>query len=325
MTITRVERDGVEFFTIEATGESGMSESGLARLCGVAQQSMNTFLKSLRNLPTGKNDKSALNPALVGNVWLQARGLSAIEKTQIRNLAVVSADACATVIEHYGFYSKYKTPEALFAFQKFARLGITGWIQEATHWHGNAIPKNGIVLDYDTIDILLEHKLDATAYRVYLVLQKAIRMRVQLSAPEIMEQAKISRSGYTTAIGKLADADLLPEWCSIKRKRHPERDVRDRLQAQLGGQVEAYTRYGLIDLLTATELIEIKTVDRWKDAVGHILAKAHRYPNHAKRLHLFSSEEPILETIEQVCTPHDIRVTFEKVEKPIPQSAIALL
>ena len=316
MNITRVERDGVEFFTIDATGESGMSESGLARLCGVTQQSMNTFLKSLRNLSTGKNDQNALNPALDGNVWLQARGLSAIEKTQIRNLAVVRADACAMVIEHYGFHSRYKTPEALFAFQKFARLGITGWIQEATHWHGNAVPRNGIVLDYATIETLLENKLDATAYRVYLVLQKAIRMRVQLSAPEIMEQAKISRSGYSTAIGKLADANLLPEWCSIKRKRHPERDVRDRLQSQLGGQVEAYTRYGLIDLLTATELIEIKTVDRWKDAVGHILAKAHKYPNHAKRLHLFSSEEPILETIEQVCTPHDIRVTFEKVERP---------
>ena len=316
MNITRVERDGVEFFTIDATGESGMSESGLARLCGVAQQSMNTFVKSLRNLPTGNTEKSALNPALDGNVWLQARGLSTIEKTQIRNLAVVRADACAVVIEHYAFHSRYKTPEALFAFQKFARLGITGWIQEATHWHGNAVPRNGIVLDYNTIETLIENKLDATAYRVYLVLQKAIRMRVQLSAPEIMEQAKISRSGYSTAIGKLADANLLPDWCSIKRKRHPERDVRDRLQSQLGGQVEAYTRYGLIDLLTATELIEIKTVDRWKDAVGHILAKAHKYPNHAKRLHLFSSEEPILETIEQVCTPHDIRVTFEKVDRP---------
>ena len=194
--------------------------------------------------------------------------------------------------------------------------GMNAWIQDATHWHGNAVPRTGIVLDYNTIETLLENKLDATAYRVYLVLQKAIRMRVQLSALEIMEQAKISRSGYSSAIGKLADANLLPDWCSIKRKRHPERDVRDRLQSQLGGQVEAYTRYGLIDLLTATELIEIKTVDRWKDAVGHILAKAHRYPNHAKRLHLFSSEEPILETIEQVCTPHNIRVTYEKVDRP---------
>ncbi|NKB17286.1 MAG: hypothetical protein HC770_02850, partial [Pseudanabaena sp. CRU_2_10] len=45
MNITRVERDGVEFFTINATGESGMSESGLARLCGVTQQAISKLLQ----------------------------------------------------------------------------------------------------------------------------------------------------------------------------------------------------------------------------------------------------------------------------------------
>ena len=44
MTITRVERDGVEFFTVDDTGESGMSESGLARLCGVAPVSVHRFI-----------------------------------------------------------------------------------------------------------------------------------------------------------------------------------------------------------------------------------------------------------------------------------------
>ena len=313
MNITRVERDGVEFFTIDATGESGMSEIGLARLCGVTRQSISSLLQDIL---AGKVDINRPGPLQRHDLTMQAKGIPSIEKSRISKLSIVRADVCARIIKHYAFHSRHKTPEAMFALEKFAELGITGWIQEATHWHGNPVPRNGIVLDYNTIETLLENKLDATAYRVYLVLQKAIRMRVQLSAPEIMEQAKISRSGYSTAIGKLADVNLLPEWCSIKRKRHPERDVRDRLQSQLGGQVEAYTRYGLIDLLTATELIEIKTVDRWKDAIGHIIAKAHRYPNHAKRLHLFSSEEPILETIEQVCTPHDIRVTFEKVDRP---------
>ena len=322
MNITRVERDGVEFFTIEETGESGMSESGLGRLCGVAASSVHRFVS---NNDMRWDHEKTLDSRFRKTISLCATSRKDSSSSQKSRLKILSATVCARTIEYFAFDARSKTEEALFSYRKFAVKGMNAWIQEATHWHGNAVPKNGIVLDYNTIDILLEHKLDATAYRVYLVLQKAIRMRVQLSALEIMEQAKISRSGYTTAIGKLADAELLPEWCSIKRKRHPERDVRDRLQSQLGGQVEAYTRYGLIDLLTATELIEIKTVDRWKDAVGHILAKAHRYPNHAKRLHLFSSEEPILETIEQVCTPHDIRVTFEKVEKTIPQSSIAVL
>ena len=313
MNITRVERDGVEFFTIDETGESGMSESGVARLCGVAPVSVHRFISN--SLIAWEQEKE-LNPAFRKTIAFNAKHAKDFKPGQNSNIKILSATVCARTIEHFAFESKHKTEQAFFAYRKFAETGITAWIQDATHWHGNAVPRTGIVLDYNTIETLLENKLDATAYRVYLVLQKAIRMRVQLSAPEIMEQAKISRSGYSTAIGKLADANLLPDWCSIKRKRHPERDVRDRLQSQLGGQVEAYTRYGLIDLLTATELIEIKTVDRWKDAVGHILAKAHKYPNHAKRLHLFSSEEPILETIEQVCTPHDIRVTFEKVDRP---------
>ena len=313
MNITRVERDGVEFFTIDETGESGMSESGLARLCGVAPSSVHRFVS---NSAVRWDHEKTLDPRFRKTInFCDGNGENSSSRPK-SNLKILSATVCARTIEYFTFDSKSKTEEALFAYRKFALKGISAWIQDVTHWHGNAVPRTGIVLDYNTIETLLENKLDATAYRVYLVLQKAVRMRVQLSAPEIMEQAKISRSGYSTAVGKLADANLLPDWCSIKRKRHPERDVRDRLQAQLGGQVEAYTRYGLIDLLTATELIEIKTVDRWKDAVGHILAKAHRYPNHAKRLHLFSSEEPILETIEQVCTPHNIRVTYEKVDRP---------
>ena len=204
----------------------------------------------------------------------------------------------------------------MFALEKFAALGITAWIQEATHWHGNPVPRNGIVVDYDTLDTLIESKLDGTSYRVFFVLQKALRLRMELNADEIMKRANISRSAYRNAVTKLGEIKLLPDWITIQRKAHPERDVRDRLQSQLGGKVEAYTKYGLIDLLTETELIEIKTIDRWKDAIGHILAKSNKYPTHAKRLHLFGPKDPILETIEEVCTPHSIRVTFEKVDPP---------
>ena len=313
MNITRVERDGVEFFTIDATGESGMSESGLAQICGITKQSMNVFL---RDLMSGKADQNQLEPLQRNDLWCQGKGIPSIEKSKIRNLSIVRAEVCAQVVKHYAFHSRHKTPEAMFALEKFAALGITAWIQEATHWHGNPVPRNGIVVDYDTLDTLIESKLDGTSYRVFFVLQKALRLRMELNADEIMKRANISRSAYRNAVTKLGEIKLLPDWITIQRKAHPERDVRDRLQSQLGGKVEAYTKYGLIDLLTETELIEIKTIDRWKDAIGHILAKSNKYPTHAKRLHLFGPKDPILETIEEVCTPHSIRVTFEKVDPP---------
>jgi hypothetical protein len=321
MTITRVIRDGVEFFTIDETGETGMSESGLAVLCGVSQQAINKLLRSLVTTNINSDDLKSLLPRLDGKVWLQPRGFSTIENTKITNLAIVRAKACAAVIEHYAFESRYKTQEAVFAYRKFGEIGIAAWIQEMTDWRGSPIPKNGITLDFDTIDQLLEKKLDTNSYRVYLIFQKAIRLRMTLTPTETMQRANIGRSAYMNAIGKLQDAQLLPDWCKTERRMHPERDVRDRLQTQLGGQTEAYTKWGLIDLLTETELIEIKIAHHWKDAIGHIIAKSHAFPQHSKRLHLFSHEAIRLDHIEEICTKFDIKITFEKVEKQKQKTA----
>jgi hypothetical protein len=316
MNITRVERDGVEFFTIDATGESGMSEAGLARLCGVTRQAV---MKVLRETGVTKHDENSLKGASGKYSRVLPKGLTTEERSYISHFSFISASVCADVVEYYAIESRYKTEEALFAYRKFAKQGITTWIQNITDWHGNAIPKNGIVTDFKTIDVLMDKRLDGSSYRVYLVLQKAIRLRMLLTADEIMDRAGISRSAYSTAVTKLDELGLLPEWCKIQRKNQPERVVRDRLQAQLGGKVEAYTKFGLIDLLTETELIEIKVVNRWKDAIGHILAKSEKYPNHQKRLHLFGAQEPILENIEAVCDRLSIRVTFELVEKEARQ------
>jgi hypothetical protein len=312
MNITRVERDGVEFFTIDETGESGMSEAGLSRLCGVTAMAVNKFIRV--SLSTWDQEKS-LEPQRSKSLRYKPRKDETTSRGQNADIQLVRAEVCAKVIEYYAFESKYKTQEALFAYRKFATLGITSWIQQMTDWHGNAVPKNGIVTDFKTIDILLNKKLDGTSYRVYLILQKAIRSRITLTADQIMERAEISRSSYSSAVTKLDELGLLPDWCKIQRKNQPEKAVRDRLHAQLGGKVEAYTRWGLIDLLTATELIEVKIVSHWKDAIGHLIAKSRKYPNHTKRLHLFGYEEPCLEHIEDVCNDCKIRVTFEQVVK----------
>ena len=316
MTITRVIRDDVEFFTIEATGESGMSETGLARLCSIDRKSVSNFI---RNTGGSKNQHFDAETAPSQYSRVRPKGLTSEERSYISHLSFISASVCADVIEHYAFYARHKTNEALFAYQKFAKIGISTWIQQITEWHGNAVPKNGIVTDFNTIDTLMDKRLDGSSYRVYLVLQKAIRLRMPLTADEIMERAGISRSAYTTAVTKLDELSLLPDWCKIQRKNQPERAVRDRLHAQLGGKVEAYTKFGLIDLLTETELIEIKVAHRWKDAIGHIVAKSEKYPNHKKRLHLFGIQEPILENIQEICDRLGIQVTFEFVEKEIQQ------
>lgn len=46
--------DGVEFFTVLETGESGMSVSGVARLCGVSHQAVRDELYQAAQQGEGK-------------------------------------------------------------------------------------------------------------------------------------------------------------------------------------------------------------------------------------------------------------------------------
>jgi hypothetical protein len=310
--ITRVIEEGIEFFTVDDTGESGMSESGLARLCGVSQQGVN---KLLRAKPTTSLEKSDLKLSPGSKIWLQPRNQSNSGIGNITNIKIVSAEACAAVIEYYAFDSKYRTDEAAFAIRKFSAIGMTAWIQGVTQWHGNPTPRNGIVIDSKTLDILLFSKFDASALRLYLYFQKAIRGRFTPTIDETLTGASLSRSAYNTAIAKLEPFQLLPDWCKIQRRNQPERIVRDRLQAQLGGKTEAPTPSGPVDLLTETEIIEVKAIHLWKDAFGHLMPKSDAYPNHIKRLHLYGPADFNLNTIATYCKKFDIKVTFELVQK----------
>jgi hypothetical protein len=84
-----------------------------------------------------------------------------------------------------------------------------------------------------------------------------------------------------------------------------EKSIRDRLHQNLGGQVEAPTKFGPVDLLTATELIEVKEFPDWKTGLGQILAKSSCYPSHTKRLHLFGRAVN-LKNIQGVRPPFNI-------------------
>lgn len=93
-----------------------------------------------------------------------------------------------------------------------------------------------------------------------------------------------------------------------------EHQIRDRLKAELGGQTEVVTAVGRIDLLTATEVIEIKNIDDWKEALGKILAYSAFFPEHSKRIHLFGKPDLTkLARFSATCSEFGITVTFEEV------------
>jgi hypothetical protein len=336
MNITRVERDGVEFFTIDATGESGMSESGLARLCGVTQQAISHLLQ---DLVTNKLPSECLKLFSGKDLLLQTKGL--------KNARVVKDRVCAAVIEYYAFESRYKTTEALFAFRKFAAMGIQTWIQEITGWHQSPpepkqtvssrrvvrsqisasrqnqpkpsqlapqiTPPDAIELDLATIDLLIGKIGQGSTFRLYLQLLKLDAMEQRHPPMAIAQASNIKRSVFYTSLKQLRDLGLCPDWLEPKPYIGLEKSIRDRLHQELGGRVEAPTRFGPVDLLTATELIEVKELQDWKTGLGQILAKSSCYSDRAKRLHLYGRSGSNLDNIKACCAEFDIAVTFESI------------
>ncbi|BCU09768.1 hypothetical protein [Microcystis aeruginosa] len=88
---------------------------------------------------------------------------------------------------------------------------------------------------------------------------------------------------------------------------------RDKLARELGGKTEVYIdKVGRIDVLTNTEIIEVKNTKSWKSAIGQIKSYGQYYPKHKMRVHLFGKlTESKLETIQRVCKLEGITLTWE--------------
>jgi len=107
-----VDDQGIEYFTVTATGESGMSQSGLARFCGVHHRAIQKFI--------GDQKDSILDTARVS---------SATGRTM--SVKIVRDTICAEAIAHY---AKQGRPEAIKSLIGFAAIGIRSFIHSQTGW-----------------------------------------------------------------------------------------------------------------------------------------------------------------------------------------------
>lgn len=133
--IKRVQ-DNVEFFTVKITGESGMSISGLARICGVSSQAIQQLLTSI-DKQTIRAD--TLKRFVGKKLWIEVDG---VEVRGSDNDRVVKDRLCAAVIDYYAFESKNISNEqkaqAIFAHRAFGEIGVRSWIQSITGWNNKS-------------------------------------------------------------------------------------------------------------------------------------------------------------------------------------------
>ncbi|MDB9372369.1 MarR family transcriptional regulator [Nodularia sphaerocarpa] len=138
---------------------------------------------------------------------------------------------------------------------------------------------------------------------------------IDITAAAIARDLGVNRSTVSRAIKELDKAGLLPDWFEIETYDNPEYQVVQRLKSELGGQTEVVTAIGRIDLLTDTEVIEVKQVSEWKAALGQILTYAAFFPEHTKRIHLFGNCTPEKRlTICSTVLGFGVIATFEEVK-----------
>lgn len=106
-----------------------------------------------------------------------------------------------------------------------------------------------------------------------------------------------------------------------------ERQYSDGLAAKLNGRREVRTPAGRIDILTECEVIEVKLIEGWKEAVGQVLIYGSYYPRLGKRIHLVGDKtEEKKDLIEIACARVGVRVTWamEAITIPLPVKEIDL-
>ena len=97
-----------------------------------------------------------------------------------------------------------------------------------------------------------------------------------------------------------------------------EAQIRDLLAVEENGTTEVVCPTGRVDVVTATELIEVKKVSDYKHAVGQVLAYHNcdfpLFRGKTPRVHLFllgpltTAKENL---IRKTCAAVGVRVTFE--------------
>jgi hypothetical protein len=386
--ILRVERDGVEFFVDTKTGDTGISISGLARLCGVSQVAITRLLQRLESLVRKTPSKTPEDHPSIAKPLVRKNGEPVITKTssktpkgnphiakpvitktslasseekskggrpshteedlpasilelleeenlyltvgaEYKNAKVVREAAIAKLVEYYALDTKSPTATAQNALRQFNRRGVKNWIYDIVEWQPVPKPPTvaltraeqlGITPRYIDgrfdrhlfYNVMIDKRITAAMYRVYFYFLDCNLTNHRPTPEQVSQVALVAKHNLYDLIQQMRPLSLVPEWFDIDESRRPiEARIRDRLHQELGGQVEAPTMYGPIDLLTPTELIEIKNINDWTVGLGQILAKSPSYPKHARRLHLFGTNKRNLRNIKADLTKLTIAVTYE--------------
>lgn len=95
--------------------------------------------------------------------------------------------------------------------------------------------------------------------------------------------------------------------------------VQRRLCSNLkGGRMEVPGNHGPIDIVSDTEVIEVKHAPKYTHALGQVLGHGESFPTKTKRIHLFGNREELqacrMMLCVELCSKFGVSVSFEEVD-----------
>ena len=122
----------------------------------------------------------------------------------------------------------------------------------------------------------------------------------------LSDQSKLYASSYDHFL------EVSKSTRSFKPSQRSEKMIQEKLANLLNGETEVETPVGRVDILTPTEIIEVKIARQWKSALGQVLAYAHYYPSHQKRIHLYGTMHSDSKfNAKMICANHGVKVSWE--------------
>jgi phage antirepressor YoqD-like protein len=122
-SLTISTQNGIQFFTVNATGEGGMSQSGLARACGLGESTIRYLIETLRS--------KSPSPILEPFAGKDLEDLTLRSEAEYHNVTILKDVFCAAVLTHYAQQGRVEAAKSLGAF---AAIGIRVYIQKITGW-----------------------------------------------------------------------------------------------------------------------------------------------------------------------------------------------
>lgn len=184
-------------------------------------------------------------------------------------------------VRYYLWYSYAKNNKDVDVFNYLCRLKT--YIEYCTLYGFDNLPPKLADITYDITDLALVEDLN-------IFIECGGNLYPKIIDPSDVKQIRKKKLKY--------------------KSDNKETFYQNLLHKELGGKKEVNTPAGRIDLLTDTELIEIKKYEKWKSAIGQLLSYSHFYPAHKKILALFGNSDKNNKSLTTICEELDIIIRY---------------